>query len=30
MASNFWTNAPTKDPKRGFRFRVLIPGIDPN
>ena len=30
MASNFWTNAPTKDPKRGFRFRVMIPGIDPN
>ena len=30
MASNFWTNSPTKDPKRGFRFRVMIPGIDPN
>tara|TARA_Y100000592_G_C5434044_1_gene299834 strand:- start:207 stop:776 length:570 start_codon:yes stop_codon:yes gene_type:complete len=30
MANNFWTNAPTKDPKRGFRFRVQIPGIDPN
>ena len=30
MANNFWTNTPTRDPKRGFRFRVLIPGIDPN
>jgi len=27
MADNFWTNAPTRDPKRGFRFRVQIPGI---
>ena len=30
MASNFWTNAPTNDPKRAFRFRVKIPGIDGN
>ena len=30
MANNFWTNTPTRDPKRGFRFRVMIPGIDPN
>jgi len=29
MSTNFWTNAPTRDPKRGFRFRVRIPGIDP-
>lgn len=27
---NFWTAAPTRDPKRGFRFRVMIPGIDTN
>lgn len=26
--TNFWTNAPTRDPKRQFRFRVRIPGID--
>ena len=29
MASNFWTAGVVgQDPKRGFRFRVLIPGID--
>ena len=28
MANNFWTNAPSRDPKRAFRFRVRIPGID--
>ena len=25
--NNFWTAAPTQDPKRGFRFRVQIGGI---
>mgnify|MGYP003629485065 FL=1 len=31
MANNFWTNAgAANDPKRGFRFRVMIPGIDSN
>ena len=25
---SFWTTTPTRDPKRGFRFRVQIPGID--
>jgi len=24
---NFWTNAPAQDPKRGFRFKVSIPGL---
>ena len=24
---NFWTAAPTQDPKRGFRFRVAIIGL---
>jgi hypothetical protein len=28
--TNFWTAAPTRDPKRGFRFRIQIPGIDSN
>ena len=27
MADNFWTNAPTQDPKRQYRFRVQIEGI---
>ena len=27
MANNFWTAAPTQDPKRGFRFRVQITGL---
>ena len=25
---NFWTTSPTQDPKRGFRFRVTIGGIE--
>lgn len=27
MAKNFWTAAPAQDPKRGFRFRIQIPGL---
>lgn len=27
---SFWTTTPTRDPKRGFRFRVMIEGIDPD
>ncbi len=30
MTTNFWTNFPSNDPKRAFRFRVRIPGIDPD
>ena len=26
--TNFWTVAPTQDPKRGFRFRVQVTGLD--
>jgi hypothetical protein len=26
--TNFWTAAPTQDPKRGFRFRVQVTGLD--
>ena len=25
--TNFWTNTPTRDPKRGFRFRLQIDGL---
>ena len=25
---NFWTAAPSQDPKRGFRFRVQVPGLE--
>jgi hypothetical protein len=27
MADNFWTNAPSRDPKRQYRFRIQIEGI---
>jgi len=26
--TNFWTAAPAQDPKRGFRFRVQVTGLD--
>ena len=25
--ANFWTASPTRDPKRGFRFRVTVEGV---
>ena len=27
MPNNFWTAAPAQDPKRGFRFRVQVTGM---